>query len=63
MKRLINNVSSIVILFGVICLIGSAGASDQEVISITEYINQAIIGFSIMLVGFIGLKIGGKLNV
>jgi len=47
------------ILGGLFILIGSAGASDLNQISVERFIIQGLIGLFLLLVGGVGLKKGG----
>ena len=47
------------ILGGLFILIGSAGASDLNQISVERFIIQGLIGLFLLLVGVVGLKKGG----
>lgn len=59
MKKLIKVVSGWIVFFGFVYLIGSAGASDLEIINVTEFMIRGVIGLLIVFIGLIGLKIGG----
>jgi len=47
------------ILGGLFILIGSAGSSDLNQISVERFIIQGLIGLFLLLVGGVGLKKGG----
>ena len=47
------------ILGGLFILLGSAGASDLNQISVERFIVQSLIGVFLVLVGGVGLKKGG----
>lgn len=59
MKKLIKVVSGWIVFFGFVFLIGSAGASDLEVINAIEFMIRGVVGMLMILIGLIGLKIGG----
>lgn len=47
------------VVFGLLIMLGSAGASDLNEISAEGFAKRAVIGLIILLVGSIGLKKGG----
>ena len=50
------------VIFGLLIILGSAGASDLNEINAEEFAVRALIGIIILLVGAIGLRKGGHIE-
>lgn len=59
MRKIISKISCLIMFIGFYVLVGTAGASDLDLIGMSDIISRGLIGIVLMLTGFIGVKIGG----
>lgn len=60
MKEIIIKISCIIGLIGFYILVGTAGASDLDLICMKEIIGRGGVGIGLLLAGYGGFKLGGS---
>lgn len=59
MRNVILKISCLSMLIGLFILLGTAGASDLDLISTKEILGRGGVGIGLFLAGYGGLRLGG----